>query len=408
MRQDEDERDQQDDLAQAGQQQAHLGLPQRHKALLAGDLEAHGKNARHVNAHGPGGVGDQRTVRGEDTGHRAGYQHHQKPEHAGVYAAQGQLKAEGFLDTGFFACAEVEAYDRLTALTDALNGQGAQLRCAGDDGHGTHGHIAAVPRQTGAETDRQQALGGEHHKGGDAQRHHRQDDIALRAQIVPAQAQEGLFAGEEAQDPHRAHSLTEHRGNGCAPHAKSEPEDEDGVKDDVDDRTDHGGEHTGFGKALRGNEGVHAQHQQHEHRAQKVDAAVAHGIRQGGIAGTKQPKQHRRPGIEADGQHHRKEQQHGKAVGDDLFCLFLVALPQSNGGAGRTACTHQHGECIQQHQDGSEQAHAGQRCRTDARDMTDVNAVHDVVQQVHDLRYHRRDHELQHQAADVPTAHVLF
>ena len=54
--QNEDERDQQDDLAQAGQQQADLGLPQCHKALLAGDLEAHGKDARHVNAHGPGGV----------------------------------------------------------------------------------------------------------------------------------------------------------------------------------------------------------------------------------------------------------------------------------------------------------------------------------------------------------------
>ena len=171
---------------------------------------------------------------------------------------------------------------------------------------------------------------------------------------LSAQAQEGLFAGEEAQDPHRAHSLTEHRGNGRAPHAKPEPEDEDGVKDNVDDRTDHGGEHTGFGKALRGNEGVHAQHQQHEHRAQKVDAAVAQGIRQGGIAGTKQPKQHRRPGIEADGQHHRKEQQHGKAVGDDLFCLLLVALSQRNGGAGCAARAHPHGERVQQHKDGGE------------------------------------------------------
>ena len=43
VRQDEDERDQQNDLAQAGQQQADLSLPQRHKALLAGDLEAHAK-----------------------------------------------------------------------------------------------------------------------------------------------------------------------------------------------------------------------------------------------------------------------------------------------------------------------------------------------------------------------------
>ena len=139
-----------------------------------------------------------------------------------------------------------------------------------------------------------------------------------------------------------------------------------------------------------------------------VDAAVRQRIGQGGVTGTEEPQQGGCSGVEHHGQHHRKEQQHGKAVGDDLFCLFPVALPQSNGGAGRTACAHQHGECIQQHQDGSEQAHAGQRCRTDARDMADVNAVHDVVQQVHDLRYHRRDHELQHQTADVPAAHVLF
>ena len=87
QRQNENERDQQDELAQAGQQQAHLGLPQRHKALLASDLEAHGKNAGHVNAHGPCGVLDQRTVRSKDARHRAGKQHHQKPEDAGVRPA---------------------------------------------------------------------------------------------------------------------------------------------------------------------------------------------------------------------------------------------------------------------------------------------------------------------------------
>ena len=39
VRQNEDERDQQNDLAQTGQQQADLGLYTRHKALLAGDLK---------------------------------------------------------------------------------------------------------------------------------------------------------------------------------------------------------------------------------------------------------------------------------------------------------------------------------------------------------------------------------
>ena len=67
--QDENQRDQQDDLPQTGQQEADFGLTQRHKALLAGDLEAHGKDTRHVDAHGPCGVVDQRRIRGEDARH---------------------------------------------------------------------------------------------------------------------------------------------------------------------------------------------------------------------------------------------------------------------------------------------------------------------------------------------------
>ncbi len=128
-------------------------------------------------------------------------------------------------------------------------------------------------------------------KGGDAQRHHRQNDLLFRAHIVLAQAQDGLFAGEEVQDPHRAHGLTEHGGDGCALHAQTEREDQDGVQNDVDDCTDDGGEHTGLGKALGGDEGVHAQHQQHKHRAQNVDAAVTQRIGQGGVTGTEEPQQ---------------------------------------------------------------------------------------------------------------------
>ena len=408
MRQDEDERDQQNDLAQTGQQQADLGLTQRHKALLAGDLEAHGKDACHVDAHGPCGVVDQRRIRGEDARNSPRRQHHEQPEQAGVAAAQQQLEAECLLDAGLFARAEIEAHYRLTALTDALNGQGAQLGSAGDDGHGTHSHVAAVPRQTGAEADGQQALSGHHHKGGDAQRHHRQDDLLFRAHIVLAQAQDGLFAGEEVQDPHRTHSLTEHGGNSSAPHAQTQTKDQDGVENNVDDRTDDGGKHTGLGKALRGDEGVHAQHQQHKHRAQNVDATVRQRIGHGGVTGTKEPQQGGCPGVEHHGQHHREEQQHGKAVGDDLLCLLLVALSQRNGGAGCAARAHQHGERVQQHKDGGEQSHAGQRCRADAGNMSDVNAVHDVIQQVDHLCNDRRDHELQHQLFYAAGTHILF
>ena len=210
------------------------------------------------------------------------------------------------------------------------------------------------------------------------------------------------------QDPHRTHGLTEHGGNGSALHAQPQTKDQDGVENNVDDRTDDGGKHTGLGKALRGDEGVHAQHQQHEHRAQNVDAAVTQRIGQGGVTGTEEPQQGGCSGVEHHGQHHREEQQHGKAVGDDLLRLLLVALPQRNGGAGRAARAHQHGERVQQHKDGGEQSHAGQRCRADAGNMSDVNAVHDVIQQVDHLCNDRRDHELQHQLFYAARAHILF
>ena len=63
------------------------------------------------------------------------------------------------------------------ALTDALNGQGAQLGHAGDDGHRAYGDVAAVAGEAGAEADGEQALRREHDEGRDAQPQHRQDDV---------------------------------------------------------------------------------------------------------------------------------------------------------------------------------------------------------------------------------------
>ena len=90
--QDKNQRDKQDDLPQTGQQEAVFGLTQRHKALLAGDLNAHGEDARHVDAHSPCGVFDEDSVRGKDARHHAGGQHHEQPEQGGIAEAEGELE----------------------------------------------------------------------------------------------------------------------------------------------------------------------------------------------------------------------------------------------------------------------------------------------------------------------------
>ena len=266
----------------------------------------------------------------------------------------------------------------------------------------------AVAGQAGAEADGQQALGGEHDEGGNAQCQHGHDDLPFQLHVLFADLEDGLGAGEEADDPDGTHCLAQHGGNGSTLYAHAQPKDEDGVQHNVDDRADNGGQHTDLGKALRSDEGVHAKHDQHADGAQNVDAAVSQSVGQGGVTGTKQPQQGGCGGVKDDGQDDREEQRHGKAVADDLFCLLLVALAHGDGGAGRAAGADEHGKGVQEHQDGGKQAHAGQSRRADPRDVADVDAVHDVVQQVDHLRHNGGDHQLEQELFHVTRAHILL
>ncbi len=56
IRQDKDQRYQQDNLTQAGKQQADLCLSESHKALLAAYLEPSREDSGHVDAERPGSV----------------------------------------------------------------------------------------------------------------------------------------------------------------------------------------------------------------------------------------------------------------------------------------------------------------------------------------------------------------
>ena len=184
MRQNKNQRDQQDQLAQAGHKQADLSLPQRHKALLAGALKAAGEDTRHINAHGPRRVADKLRVGGEDARQNLRGQHADDPEQGRQRYAEAELQPEGLLHAVGLAGAEVKAHQRLAALTDALQRHGQKLGYAGDDGHGAHGQIPAVARKTRVEADGQNALGGNHHKGGHAQRKAGQDDPPLQRHIL--------------------------------------------------------------------------------------------------------------------------------------------------------------------------------------------------------------------------------
>ena len=80
-----------------------------------------------------------------------------------------------------------------------------------------------------------------------------------------------------------------------------------------------------------------------------------------------------------------------------MLRLLLIALAHGDGCPGRATGTDQQRKGIHKHDQRQAQANTGQRCCADALNMADVNAVNDIIKQVHKLRHHRRHSHFDHQ-----------
>ena len=85
---------------------------------------------------------------------------------------------------------------------------------------------------------------------------------------------------------------------------------------------------------------------------------------------------------------------------------IVIAAAHGNGRAGRAAGAAQHGKRGNQHQNGGKQANARQRGCADLRHMADIDAVHNVIQQVYHLRHHRRQCQLGQQLGNAAAPHI--
>ena len=232
--------------------------------------------------------------------------------------------------------------------------------------------------------------------------------MLLQPHIGHLQLQDGLFAGEEQQDPHGGNHLAQNSGHGCAGHAHIQGKNEDGIQHNVDHRADNSGQHGDGGEALGGDEGIHTHDDQHGHGTQDINSAIGHGIGQCCLRGAEEAQQGRTGEIEHNGQHHSEAKQHRKAVCHDLFGPLFFALTHGDSCPGSAAGTGHHGESCDQHQNGREQAHTGEGRTAFFRDVTDVNTVNDVVQQVYYLSHQGGNSHLDHQLFHGAGAHILL
>ena len=179
-----------------------------------------------------------------------------------------------------------------------------------------------------------------------------------------------------------------------------EYEDEQRVQDDIAHRADQNGQHAGFCKALRGNEGVHAERQLDEDRADGIDVHVADGVVNGIFACAEGKQQRAVPDQKHSRQNERDENLQRKAAAERLFCRLVVVLDHEDRRTRCAAGADERGKRRDDHDNRQAHADAGQRKRAVPGHVPDVDAVDDVVEHVDQLRNDRRHGELEKQFPD--------
>lgn len=74
-----------------------------------------------------------------------------------------------------------------------------------------------------------------------------------------------------------------------------------------------------------------------------------------------------------------------------------MSFAKKDGGTGRTSAPHQSRECGDDHQNWHADSQTSECQRTLPRDMSDIDAIDDVIQHVDHLRGHRRYGEMEQQ-----------
>lgn len=160
-----DQRNQENDLSEAGHKETYLRLPQGHKALLAADLKARRENSNHIDSHRPYGITVKIRIRGEHPDEKSRTGHLQQPEKDGIDSADKKLGKEGFLHTTSAACTIIVTHDRLSPLANSLQRHQTELTDTGDDGHGADRQVSSISGKTVCKANGKDALRRKHDEG---------------------------------------------------------------------------------------------------------------------------------------------------------------------------------------------------------------------------------------------------
>ena len=326
---------------------------------------------------------EQCAVRCEHSGEQPRKNHDAGPENDRINNAHRQQQPEALLYAGAASGAVVIARNGLSALAYTLQRQQSQLHDAGHDGHGPDRDIPAVFQQRGIKADGDHAFAGLHDERGDAERKAGRKQPEPGKNILRFQAQHGLFSGEKRDDPYAGQALRDDGRKRGAAHAHTHGKNENRVKDNIGDRADQNGRHSGPCKALRGNEGVHPQRYLHKDRADGIDVHIRRRVGDGVSACSEQQKEILVPYQHDGGQHNRNAYLQSKTACERFLGRGMVASAHEYRCPGRSARADQGRKRGNDQNKRHTDPDAGQSKAACFRNMPDINTVNDVIQHIH-------------------------
>ena len=236
-----------------------------------------------------------------------------------------------------------------------------------------------------------------------------QDSTKLR-QIDPetGQAKNRPAAAEEQQHPDGADSLGNDGRPGRTADAHIQRIDEKRIQEDIQTRTNDDRDHPDLRESLRVDEGIHSQADEHRDGAEHINPEIGKRRRQRFRVAAEQRQDNRGCRIQHHGQERTDQDQHGKRCIDDGFRFIVVSFTPGDGGQRCPAGAEQIGKGPDEGNERERDAQRGQRERASFRHMADVHPVHDVVQDVNQLRQHHRQAEAQDDSRNLSPGEIAL
>ena len=234
------------------------------------------------------------------------------------------------------------------------------------------------------------------------------DHLPIESHILPFEGDDGLLPRQKPEHPQGGQALADDGGEGRPLHAHAEGEDEHRIEGDVRRRADDDGEHPDPGKALGVDVAVEACGDHGEGGAHQVHVEVRLGVDVGVLAG---------PEGKEDGPHEQIPHRHEHGGADELQCegvaqnapgpSFVPGAP-GDGKEGHAAGAEQGREAHDQGDDGKGEAHAGEGHAAPVPHVAEIDPIHHVVEEVHQLGHDQRPGLVQNAPPHRPLGKVRF